>query len=1388
MINFSAYIPRDRRHALARNETLPDHTSGAVLFADIAGFTPLTRAFAQTLGKKRGAEALLNLLNPLFEALIEPVHRYGGSVVGFAGDSIICWFDDHPHLADHVEPAAMRAVAAGLAMQDGMTQFANVPTGTEISLSVKAGISAGPARRFLVGDPAIQRLDTLAGELLVRMASAEKQAQQGELVLSREVAVSLGDGLRVKEWRDGERYAVIAGLAVEVEPSPWPPLPEEVLPAEVSRQWMLPAVYDQLRSGADSLGDLRPVTPLMLSFGGIDFDGDPAAGEKLDAFISWVQRAIHHHGGVLLQLTIGDKGAFIYAPFGAPRAHENDPARAMQAALALRDLPTDLADFITPLQIGLTRGEVWTGNCGGNGRYTYGVMGSDVNLAARLMSQAQPGQILVSGRMSQYPGFRLHPIGDLTVKGFEQPVPAYSLLGELLAEEQIFSTPMVGRKAELQQLVEFTQPLFDGKLAGTAIIYGEPGIGKSRLASALRQQLNQSGISWFIGQTDQILRQAFNPFVYWLKGYFAQSPDNTVEQNKTHFTDRLESLIVNLQSLAAPPQTLIAELTRTQSFLGALFGLHWGDSLYEQLDDPKLRYQNTLTAIKTLILAESRLRPVVVELQDGHWLDKSSRDLLLTISRQVSAYPLLIIITSRYHDDGSRPAFALDEDMPTLTLDLDALSREALAEQAVAILDGSVAPELLTLLWERSHANPFFAEQMLLHFRETDALGQTAVGDWALITPPSDLPADVNAMLIARIDRLAQQVKQVVQVAAVLGREFDVQLLSDMLRADVLPEVQRAESEQIWALLHELQYIFKHALLRDAAYEMQLSVRLRDLHYLAAITTEQVYADQLPNYYDTLAYHYHATYQLGAETALEKAYEYLRKAGEVAQQNYANDTALEYYNKLLPLLTDDNEKTQIHLKRGEVRQLLGNWNAAESDYRAALESATAYAALQATAQFALGRLYRLRGEYAPALNWLTQAQETHTHLNNTAGLAQALVETSILWENKSDYDQARAIAQTGLALAHQTSNAWVVAQALTSLGQVAFNQGNYAEARTLYAESLAIWRANENKRGSATALNDLAKISSIQGDDTTARALFEESLEMRRAIGDKKGMAASFNNLAIIARNQSDYARSLALHQASLELKRELGDKLGLATSLHNLGVVESDQGHHVAARVRFEQSLALGRELDDKNGVANALNSLGEVASDQEDHTEARKLYTESLALRREIGDKWGIATTLSNLGFTAYALGDYGAAQTLLTESLSLTQEIDVQRTLSFIQLVLGMVALAKHAPEARAYLLDSLRTSQQIRSPRNKATNLVGVAGLAQQEGNPRLAAQLLGAAEAAFSAREVVIAPRVKPLYEQTLATAHAQLGEEAFQSAWAEGSTWSLAEAVELALG
>jgi CheY-like chemotaxis protein/class 3 adenylate cyclase/predicted metal-dependent HD superfamily phosphohydrolase len=423
------YLPMDRRQALFRGETLPDRTAGAALVADISGFTPLTVALAQELGRQRGAEELTRLLNQVYGALIAEVHRDGGSVIGFSGDAITCWLDGDDGL---------RAIACGLAMQGAMAAFASVstPSGTAVSLSIKVAVAAGPVRRFLVGDPHVQKIDVIAGQTLDHLALAEQQAGRGEVVATADLVERASEQITVGEWRieaeTGQRFGVVRGLAVPVVPRPWPELPPNSLPNEQCRPWLLGPVYRRLVSGTRQfLAELRPAVALFLQFGGIDYDHDDEAGARLDAFVCWVQSIVDRYEGSLIQLTIGDKGSYLYAAFGAPLAHDDDAVRAVEAALLLQSPPTALA-FITGIQTGVAAGRVRAGAYGSSAQRTYGALGESTNLAARLMLAATDG-ILCDETVFEAARRRLsfHALPPIRVKGKAEPVAVYRPTGKV---------------------------------------------------------------------------------------------------------------------------------------------------------------------------------------------------------------------------------------------------------------------------------------------------------------------------------------------------------------------------------------------------------------------------------------------------------------------------------------------------------------------------------------------------------------------------------------------------------------------------------------------------------------------------------------------------------------------------------------------------------------------------------------------------------------------------------------------------------------------------------------------------------------------------------------------------------------------------------------------
>lgn len=1157
----------DRCQAMARGQTLPDRATGAALFADIAGFSALTEALTQALGPHRGAEELARRLDLVYEVLISKVHRYGGSVISFAGDAITCWFD-----AAMGEPSR-RAAACALAIQQAMQPFAaltlpNTPTSTPLGLAVKVAIASGPVRRFIVGDPAIQLIDILAGETLARMAAAEQLAQRGEIVVDAATTARLGQTAEVVGWRtdetSGMRCALLTGLHAAVEPAPWPPLEPGTLSVEQLRPWLLRPVYDRLREGlGEFLLELRPAVALFLRFAGINYDDDPAAGARLDAYIRWVQQTVARYDGVLIQLIIGDKGSYLYAVFGAPIAHEDDARRAVSSALELSQPPTNLG---LTVQIGLSQGTFRTGAYGGTMRRTYGALGEEVNVAARLMQHTAPGEVLASLHVQKAAGqtFVWHPRFPISVKGKSQPVLTARLLGQTGRTAQagpdlLHTATMVGRQTELAQLTQFVQPIYQGRLAGLAWVHGEAGMGKSRLVFELQQQLAtlQPSTNWFTCPTEAILHWPLYPFQRFLQDYFNQRADQTAQENRAAFENRFNALV----AASKPQPSLASALERTRPALGDLLGLHWEGTLYEQMD-PRLRFENIVAGLTALVRAISLEQPLILHIEDAHWLDSESQQVIKSLTYNADDYPFALILTSRYRDDGDR--YTLDVAAPQLVIDLAALTPAGIRQLAAHVLSGGIADELADLLTEKTGGNPFFVEQLVLDLRERRAAHLQA-DVWRLERRELlELPPTINALLIARLDRLTAQVKAVVQTAAVLGQEFEVQVLSQMLRDDpqsLRLKVAQAETQAIWSAVSEIRYIFKHALLRDAAYDMQLQARLRNLHALAGAAIEQVYADNLAPHYAELAYHF------GKAQDAERERHYSRLSGESRWKICAFSQALAAFERALSLTPHEDmaARTSLLIWIGQTHDKLGNYAAAQEYLQAGLDLARQSGNLKLAAQ-ALDTqswLAAVQGRTDQAGALAREALELARQSGDRAAVALALMQAASFQPN--DADSLRYL-QDSLAIFRELGLVIKEAVCLLNMGNLAFERREYDAAGRHYQASLTIFQQCDHRWGIANCLNNLGNVAFVRREYSTARDHHRDALEMARQMGDREVTALCLLNLGQVSIYLGEQETAIRYFRQSLSEIQAIGATPYLLDVITGMAELLARRGHHLQA------------------------------------------------------------------------------------------------------------------------------------------------------------------------------------------------------------------------------
>ncbi len=904
----AVYLPEDRRQASVRHENLPERTHGAALFVDISGFTLLTDELVRHHGPQRGAEELTAHLERVYDILVQQIYQYRGSVIGYSGDAAICWFDGDDGL---------RAIASAFGMQNAMKKLDAISfsSGQAILLAVKVAIVVGNARRLLVGDPSIQLMDVLTGSVVERLAVAAQVVHSGEVVVDSksvrqlEGKVRTGDQRRLSE--SSESLTLVTDLLTTVPPAPWPDLPPDSFTEEQVRSWILPALYARMSQGQGQfLTELRPTVALFLRFGGINYENDPTAGVQLDAFIRWVQTVLTRYEGVLLQVMLDEKGSYLYATFGAPVVHEDDARRAVSAALELRTLPKSLS-FIQSVSIGLSRGTMRTGPSGSATRRAYSVLGDEVNVASRLMEAAAPGEIIISERvMQRVTGhFETLALPQLKVKGKSQPVPVYRVVGEINQSRQtklVQGSRLVGRAAERAQLNDMLSALAEGK-SNVVVVEGEAGIGKSSLVVDWLNDVASYGVKSLVGATDAIERStlyhAWKPIFSQLFQWDALPSDS--ETRREHVLNQLEALGM---AARAPLLNVVLPLELPDNYLTAEMS-------------GKVRADNTHEVLLALLQKAASEKPLLIVIEDAHWLDSASWALVSAVMRQVQ--PLLFVLVSRPLSSFEHLEYqAMLEQPGVQRLQIRSLQPEDAIRIACQRLGVNVLPEeVSTLILEKAEGHPFFSEELAYALRDSGVLqivdGQVHVAP-GIDLSALNLPGTVHGIVTSRIDLLAPGQQLALKVASVIGRVFDFKVLEDVhpVEADrpklagYLEHLEKLDVTLLASPPPDLSYMFKHVITQQAAYNLLLYAQRHQLHQAVAEWYERVFAKDLSQVYPLLAHHWLSAHEsTPTDLSMSKAIEYLEKAGDAALRNYANREAVGYFEKLLTMVNPQNAQS-----------------------------------------------------------------------------------------------------------------------------------------------------------------------------------------------------------------------------------------------------------------------------------------------------------------------------------------------------------------------------------------------------------------------------------------------------------------------------------------------
>jgi len=644
---------------------------------------------------------------------------------------------------------------------------------------------------------------------------------------------------------------------------------------------------------------------------------DPEEARALiDPVLQRMMQAVHHYEGTVNQV-MGDG---IMALFGAPLAHEDHAVRGCYAALRMQEAIARYTDEVrrthgieVQIRVGLNSGEVVVRSIGSDLRMDYSAVGQTTHLAARMEQLATPGTIrLTAHTLALAEGYvEVRRIGPIPVKGLAEPVEVYELTGAAAAKTRLQAararglTRFVGRDTEMDQLRRAAEEARAGRGQLVAVV-GEPGVGKSRLYHEFIHSHHVE--DWLVlasGSVSYGKATPYLPLADLLRAYFKIDTRDDVRGIRVKVTGGLLTLDETLGDTVPVALWLLDALPEESSFLEL---------------EPAERRRQTLAAVKRVLLRETQLHPLMLIFEDLHWIDTETQAFLDSLVESLPAARVLLAVNYRpeyRHGWGNKTCYQ--------QLRIDPLP----PERAEDLLDAIVGNDpgtasLKRMLIERTQGSPLFLEESVRTLIETRALiGERGAYRLTQAIDALQVPATVQAILAARIDRLNPEEKRLLQAAAVIGTHVPFELLRAIAQVDdealrrCLAQLQTAEFLYEVQLFPDLQYAFKHALTHEVAYGSVLQERRRALHAAIMEAIERLYADRLSEHVERLAHH--AT----RGRVLPKAVSYLREAGDRAADRSANQEAIVYFEEALGVLSEMPETNEWLTAALEIQLALG---------------------------------------------------------------------------------------------------------------------------------------------------------------------------------------------------------------------------------------------------------------------------------------------------------------------------------------------------------------------------------------------------------------------------------------------------------------------------------
>lgn len=1224
----SGFVP-ELLECLFRSQQHPDkpcahRLKGGLMFVDVRNFTAMTEEVTQR--GHYGVEVITRLLNSYYELVDEVVRKHGGEIVKFAGDAFLAVF-----LGDR-QPAMAAISAAATRLEQGLTKL-NQRFLREFGgpLSYHGIASWGAFDLITMGDPAWHHDFILYGDSLRRFFS---------LPLPGEHNLISGLPRRIKN----PHYQIKKQLCRDHDAQPLfsfiPPSTRDII------------VFKHFSA------ELRNIAILFIHLD-VRGLGKGSYLKNLDQAFRHIQHCVYRYEGIVNKVDFNEKGLVILCSFGIPVAHLNDIERAIIAARAILGY-----EHRGVFRIGCTYSNVYAGILGGRKRFEYGIIGSAVNAAARLMTEAGADQILISDSMlgAVEVRFRCNYLKDAVVKGFGEPIRIYQITSELPVSYHSLSKLFADQRmvAWQTELAEVESALKTGSEPLRLFISGEPGVGKTFLLWNLLNRLQNSHSRVAMISLDEYNQSETYHLIHVLLR----------EQYNQSETLASESALASLIATDDP--------NLNPALISKYFSAR--ESGYQTDADRNLYQEIIFDQVQRLLSV--LLKPIdILVLDNLHWLDRMSLRLLSNLS---AGCPTRIIITARY---GLHAELFTGYRLLELgNLDSDR-SRDLIRHQI-----GLIAEDAISHLYRLTGGNPLFLIELCrgINAAHKHKKRLITLADLVSLERRGNLPHSIENLFVNRMAVFNAETQYLLKLAAIIGKAFTLDEItvidSQNIREKVLALLNSLDQNHLISRVNitpDLVYIFSNNLMREAIYNTILLSEKQGLH------------QKIGEYYefslkpgDTANLEIIANHYILAENA-EKALNYCTQA---ARKNYALANYEEcsyYYASALRFCSSARQKLPLQLALVDSQFYHAELDAANRLLQELEPPAhntphfSQYLYLKTKALYLQGRFSALAELvianmaelyinhyyylclifYADALRTINKPTELKTMLSMlgaSINLQLRMLAPKPLSYSEEEFPSLIKELHTLEISPELYEPLYYICKVESIQGQLWYDQSDYRRSARHFRHVLSLSQKLGDDVATRVALNSLGNILLTWGKLQTALKYYQKAKKLAEKCGDRYGYLKVIMDIGVLHRQQGEFDVALEAYQTSYDMALIMGNKSQQENSLYNIGEIQFQQNRLDEAEQSMNRALQLALEISDSVGVSYASDALGDIAQNRGDIDGAEHAYRQNLEYQTRINDRKGIAHSLGNLGNIAAARDDYATALDYYRQNQQICHEI--------------------------------------------------------------------------------------------------------------------------------